>query len=140
MEDQSQAGRTKTILIVDDEPIVLKICAMVLRRHGFELVLAGNGMEGLATYRQRHREICLVISDITMPVMDGIEMTRRLFEVYSHPNVILMSGANLCDLIPDEVRKLCAVIAKPFTPARLMEAVNRCLKYHEEHSADAALG
>ena len=121
--------QTKTVLIVDDEPIVQKICETVLRKHGFEPILATNGAEGLETYRARYQEICLVLSDISMPHMNGIEMTRKMFEVHCHANVILMSGANLVDLIPDDIAKLCSMIAKPFTPGRLIEAVKKCLKY-----------
>ena len=137
VESASTHAHTKTILIVDDEPIVQQICATVLRKHGFDPVITVNGTEGLETYRERYQEICLVLSDISMPLMDGIEMTRKMFEVYSHANVILMSGANLSDLIPYEVKKLCSVIEKPFTPARLMEAVEKCLKYDEQRYAAA---
>jgi DNA-binding NtrC family response regulator len=138
MENASRHAQTKTILIVDDEPIVQQICATVLRKQGFDPVIAVNGTEGLEAYRERYQEICLVLSDISMPLMDGIEMTRKMFEVYSHANVILMSGANLSDLIPDEVKKLCSVIEKPFSPARLMEAVEKCLKYDKERSSAEA--
>ena len=138
VDNASKHAQTKTILIVDDEPIVQNVCATVLRKHGFDLVLAMNGTEGLETYPERYQEICLILSDISMPLMDGIEMTRKMFEVHSHANVILMSGANLCDLIPDEVKKLCSVLEKPFTPERLMEVVEKCLKYDEERYAATA--
>jgi DNA-binding NtrC family response regulator len=104
------------ILIVDDEPVVREVCKVILRSDGFEPLLAINGREGLETYQQRHQEICLVLSDIKMPVMNGIEMVREIFEVDAHANVILMSGANLDELVPDQVRRLCSVINKPFTP------------------------
>src|ERR1035441_10062218 len=47
-----------------------------------------------------------------LPQMGGIEMVQLLFETHSHPNVITMSGHNLSDLIPEEVKKLCSVIEK----------------------------
>ena len=130
----------KLILIVDDEPIVQQVCSAVLRSHGFEPVVEENGTRGLDTYRERHQEICLVLSDVAMPFMGGIEMTRKMFEIYSHANVILMSGANLSDIIPDDLRRLCSVIEKPFTPARLIEAVRKCLNYDAAHHAEAATG
>ena len=129
---------SKKILIVDDEPVVQSICAAVLRSHGFDPILASNGVEGLETYRERHQEICLVLSDISMPLMGGIDMSRKLFDVHSQANVILMSGANLSDLIPDDIRRLCSVLEKPFTPARLIEAVRKCLKYDAEHHPSAS--
>ena len=113
------------ILIVEDEPTVLNICVAVLRHNGFDPIVAVNGIEGLETYRERHEEICLVISDISMPLMGGIEMVRNIFEVDSHSNIILMSGYNFCDVVPDDLKRLCSVIGKPFTAGRLIEAVRK---------------
>jgi two-component system, cell cycle sensor histidine kinase and response regulator CckA len=130
-------SKTK-ILVVEDEPIVRKICEAVLRNRGFDPIMTTNGIEGLAAYTERHEEICLVLSDVTMPHMGGIEMVRKIFEIHSHPNVIMMSGYNLSDLIPDDVRRLCSVIEKPFTSQRLVEAIKKCLKYEEQNHPPAA--
>jgi two-component system, cell cycle sensor histidine kinase and response regulator CckA len=121
------------ILIVEDEQGIRDLCELVLRKNSFDPIIKANGLDGLAAYRDRHEEICLVLSDISMPHMGGIEMVRKIFEMHAHANVIMMSGSNLPDLIPDEVRRLCSVIEKPFTPARLIEAVNKCLDYDKEH-------
>ncbi len=129
---------SKLVLIVDDEPIIQKLCATILRIHGFASITEGNGVDGLNTYRERHREICWVLSDVSMPIMDGVQMVRKVFDVSSRANVILMSGANLGDLISDDVRRLCSVIQKPFGPAQLIEAVDKCLKYDSERYANAA--
>ena len=123
----------KKILIVDDEPSIRDLCVAVLRTRGFDAILASNGREGLEAYAERHEQICLVLSDIAMPDMDGIEMTRQVFELHTHANVILMSGAHLCDLIPDELRRLCSVLEKPFTGGRLIECVEKCLQYDHNH-------
>ena len=121
------------ILIVEDEPMVRDLCEKVLRYQGFDIIVATNGTEGLEAYRERHGEIGLVLSDISMPLMDGVSMVRQIFVMHSHANVILMSGYQLCELIPDDIRKLCSVLEKPFTPKRLIEAVKKCLKYDSEH-------
>jgi len=120
--------RKSKILVVEDEPTVQKVCSMVLRNHGFEPIIAENGLDGLNTYRERHAEICLTLADVSMPVLGGIEMVRCLFEMHSHVNVILMTGYSAIELIPDEVRRLCSVLQKPFTPQLLIEAVKRCLQ------------
>jgi DNA-binding NtrC family response regulator len=126
------------ILIVDDEPVVRNMCAAILRNRNFDPIVTTNGVEGLAAYREKHEEICLVISDIMMPFMGGIEMVRKLFEMRSDANVILMSGANLNELVPKELEKVCAVLQKPFSPGHLLEAVNKCLKYDAEHHPEHA--
>jgi DNA-binding NtrC family response regulator len=128
----------RKILVVEDEPTVQKVCSMVLRNHGFEPIIAENGLDGLNTYRERHAEICLTLADVSMPVLGGIEMVRCLFEMHSHVNVILMTGYSAAELIPDEVRRLCSVLQKPFTPQYLIEAVNKCLQYDKDHQSSAS--
>jgi DNA-binding NtrC family response regulator len=113
--------------------MVQRLCAVILRSRGFEPIVEDNGTDGLETYRERHQEICLVLSDVSMPFMDGVEMARKMFEVSSRANVILMSGAHLGEIVPDDIRRLCSVIEKPFTPAQLVDAVRKCLNYDSEH-------
>src|SRR5579872_5060925 len=65
------------ILIVDDEPTVRNMCAAVLRNRSFDPIVTANGLEGLAAFLEAQEDICLVISDVKMPFMDGIEMVKR---------------------------------------------------------------
>ena len=125
------------ILIVDDEPIVRSVCATALRHSRFEPIITANGLEGLAAYTEQRAEICLVLCDVKMPIMDGIQLARQLFESYSHANIILMSGANLADVIPQDIEKLCAVVEKPFATSTLIEAVKKCLKYEDDKRSAA---
>lgn len=124
------------VLVVDDEPVVRNLCETILRNHKFKTIAATNGLEGLKAYREHHQDICLVLSDVLMPMMSGIEMTQKLLEVDAHPNIILMSGANLHNLVPHELKKLCSVLQKPFTASVLLDAVNRCLQYEEKRHPD----
>ena len=119
--------------------MVRNLCETVLRNRSFDPLVATNGLEGLELYRERHHEIALVLSDVLMPFMSGIEMTRKIFEIHCHANIILMSGADLHRLIPDEMHRLCSVLQKPFTPGILLDAVKRCLEYEAiHHPAGAA--
>lgn len=124
--------KPQKILLVDDDSMVRSLCKTVLASNGFNVVTAANGEEGLAVYREHYKDICLVLSDVTMPVMDGIEMIRSMFELHSHSNVILMSG-NFTNVDTEQVTRLCSMLPKPFTPAQLMKAVQHCLKYQREH-------
>jgi len=130
--------RKTKVLVVEDEPTVQNVCSMILRKHGFEPIIADNGRSGLEVYRERHDEICLTLADVSMPVMNGIAMVRGLFEIHSQANVILMTGYSAAEIIPDEVRRLCSVIQKPFTPQGLMEAVKKCLQYDDDHHSSAS--
>lgn len=133
-----QCAQGKKVLIVEDEETIRRVCGAMLRQHGFEYILATNGAEGLAAYRERRDEICLVLSDVSMPVMSGLEMVRNILEIHSHPNVILMSGYYIATVVPKDLKKLCSVIQKPFTALGLVASVRECLKYDEDQMAKTA--
>ena len=103
------------------------LCVEVLQSHGFNSIVASNGREGIHLYRTRHEEISLVLSDIAMPIMSGIEMVQNIFRMHSRARVILMSSFAADHMVNDTVKRACSVIEKPFTPDRLVEAVTQCL-------------
>lgn len=116
----------KTILLVEDDPSVREICQDLLQSHGFEAILATNGMEGLNTYHERAAEIDLILSDIAMPIMDGLQMVQHIFKT-AHPKVIIMSSHHPAVLPPADTLGLCTFLIKPFAPLTLLEAVEKCL-------------
>jgi DNA-binding NtrC family response regulator len=113
------------ILVVDDERVVRNLCAAVLRSNGFDPIIAANGIEGLAIYREREQEIGLIIADAVMPQMSGFEMVLGILELDAQANFIVMSGYNLREIIPGDLSGSCAWMAKPFTRARLIEEVKK---------------
>jgi DNA-binding NtrC family response regulator len=117
---------------VDDEPTVRFVCGAVVRQIGYSPILAIDGEHGLTIFGQQPHEIDLVLADVSMPKLDGIEMVRKMFEIKPHSNVILMTGYTPELIIPDNVLKLCAALAKPFTVQQLTEAIRKCLE-HEKH-------
>ena len=66
----------KLILIVEDEHPIVKALEIKLRKGGFDVIKAGNGQEGLDASLSKHPD--LILLDILMPVMDGLEMLRKL--------------------------------------------------------------
>jgi two-component system, cell cycle sensor histidine kinase and response regulator CckA len=124
----------KVILIVEDEPFVRSVCSRSVENYGFRPILAENGHEGLQIYTEQHPDIALVLTDVSMPVMDGIEMVHQMFAIQPHSNVILMTGHNAEKVIPENLRKICAILQKPFTSKRLLEAINNSLKYEDQQS------
>jgi two-component system cell cycle sensor histidine kinase/response regulator CckA len=61
-------------------------------RAGLRAVVAENGIAGLETFIDLRDEICLVLADIIMPVMSGIEMAEKLLQIDKHVKIVLMSG------------------------------------------------
>ena len=118
----------KKILVVEDQAVMRHLCVDVLQRHGFDAIVATNGREGIQLYRERHEEISLVLSDIVMPLMNGIEMVQNILDMHSQAKVILMSSFTVAHIITGTLKRVCTVIEKPFTSDQLVEAVTRCLQ------------
>jgi two-component system response regulator (stage 0 sporulation protein F) len=118
-----------TILIIDDEESVRALLRSVLEAAGYEVTEAANGRQGLELYRQRPTD--LVITDILMPVMNGLDMLLDLTREFLHAKVIAISGAGGEQNVLDVAKLLGArqTLQKPFSMPRLLDAV----RYELEH-------
>ena len=116
---------TARILIVDDEPAVRRFAARVLLEEGFLVVEAADGAEALALVRTLAVDV--VVSDVVMPRLNGVELLHAL--AVSHPQlpVILMSGYAMARLEGMGIAAPCGMLPKPFPAQRLVEEVRRCL-------------
>ena len=121
-------GRRRTILLVEDEEKVRKLTVLMLERHGFRVLEAGNGYEALEICRAEDGAIDLVLSDIVMPQMSGDRLAAVLCELYPSLKVLFMSGysehavVNQALLAPD-----VQFVSKPFTASSLLNKVNQAL-------------
>ena len=111
------------VLVAEDEPSVLGLVSMVLKSAGHEVMAAANGVEAVALYRSYPNQIDLVLTDMKMPVMGGKDVIRLVRQTRPSAKIICMSGYTE-DAIPDGV----SFLPKPFTPAKLLEAVGEHLK------------
>lgn len=112
------------VLIVDDEPDVLDLVTSQFDRFGFVVRSARDGAEALAVVEATPGDIDVVVSDIAMPAMSGLELAARLRGRPAAPAVVLCSGY-LTDADEREARALdvAAVIAKPYSIAELARQV-----------------
>jgi CheY-like chemotaxis protein len=116
------------ILLVDDEPAVRRVATLILTRHGYEVLVASDGVHALEIYRERQREIALVILDVTMPRMGGLACYEQLIQINPNVNVILSSGYSLEDLGPRfPIRPGVRFVQKPYRIEELLEAVRSLL-------------
>ena len=124
----SRIGRGRTILVVDDEPAVLEAIRRALRGAGYAVVTAADGRHALRIIFDSASTPALVLADIEMPEMTGVELAARLAAARPGLPVILMSGsrpsANAAEAHPDVIR---AVILKPFAIQDLVAVVDRVL-------------
>jgi DNA-binding response OmpR family regulator len=132
---------TERILVVDDEPEVVSMLALALKRAGFEseTVLSGEA----ALQRALVAPPAAVVLDIMMPGLDGYEVARRLRaqpETATIPIIVLTARA----LVPDQIRAMQAgathYMAKPILPSTLIEKLRQLLAARASYSETLANG
>ena len=116
-------ANVKTILVVDDEEAVVEFVASLLEDSGYRILRAYDGLGALEIARAEHPD--LVITDIMMPIMNGLELCRQLHAspATRHIPVVLMTAGRLQHEECPEARTL----AKPFDLAELEDAVSCAL-------------
>ncbi|MBN2716039.1 MAG: response regulator [Deltaproteobacteria bacterium] len=124
----SSHPRKGSILLVDDEQIIRNAAGRLLTKLGHDVIMADNGVRGLEIFKARKNEISLVLLDIIMPEMDGIDTYERLIELQPTVNVVLISGYSK----DERVEKLLAsgavqFVQKPFDVDTLASAIRRAL-------------
>ena len=104
-----------TILLVDDEEMVLDVCKRVLQRIGFEVLEARNGKEAVEVYQDNLNRIRLIILDMIMPEMGGGEAFDKLKKINPDIKVLLSSGFSLDSKAAEILKRGCdGFIQKPF--------------------------
>ncbi|HLK68445.1 MAG TPA: response regulator [Bryobacteraceae bacterium] len=125
------------VLCVDDEPIVLRSCSIAIATAGFRPVVAENGAAGLETFLQLREEICLVLSDIIMPAVNGIVMVESILEIAPETKILLMSGYS-DEVIEQQGRQRFPFIRKPFIFAVLMKKIRSIIDPVSDSTAAGA--
>jgi two-component system, cell cycle sensor histidine kinase and response regulator CckA len=119
---------TETVLLVEDEPIVRTLTARILLEHGYEVLEAERGDEALELAADPANEIDLVVSDIVMPGMNGLELGERLRR--AHPGLRFVFVSGYADSAFGGASSLpadAAFVEKPFTPPVLLRRVREAL-------------
>lgn len=118
----------KTVLVVDDDPMMLEVLSRVLQRENFALIVAGSGPEALERLQQHGGHLDLLITDFLMPGMDGRELADRVRLRFPGVRVLYQTGFS--DMLFENVVELeegAAFLEKPFTARGLREAARLVL-------------
>ena len=117
-------GNGETVLVVDDEPSIVTITRQTLESFGYQMLTAQNGAEAIATYVQDREKIDVILTDLSMPVMDGHATIYALLKINPKAKIIAMSGMD---------ESLTAIMAanvgikhfmpKPYTAATLLKTL-----------------
>jgi CheY-like chemotaxis protein len=110
--------------VIDDEEIVRRTARATLERFGYSVLEAENGELGVSLFRERSRDIAVVLLDMTMPVMSGEEAFRHLRSIRQDVKVILSSGYNEVEAVRRFTGKgLAGFLQKPYTGTKLAEKI-----------------
>ena len=118
-------------LVVDDEPRVRTYLCIVLQSGGFETVEAGNGIQAIERLRSTIQKVDLIVSDISMPVMDGHALASAVRAEFPGTPIILITG-----YIPNPTMDI-VILQKPFLPAVLLDAASGALARSRAAAAPA---
>jgi PAS domain S-box-containing protein len=113
------------VLVVDDEVPVRSATRMMLARHGYSVLTAGDGEEALASYFKNKDAVRVVMCDVMMPVMGGLPLVRALRAAAPQLILIAMSGLN-DQAVHDSLKAagVNAVLSKPFTRNELLKCIH----------------
>ncbi len=118
-----------TILVVDDEALVLNVARRVLERAGYRVLTAADGREGLEVFERHARDISLVLLDLTMPRMSGDQAVREMRRVKRDVRVLLTSGYNEREATGEIAGPhLAGYIQKPYVAAALLNKVREVME------------
>jgi two-component system cell cycle sensor histidine kinase/response regulator CckA len=120
-------GNGELILIVDDEAAIRDISKVILEEHGYTVVTAEDGAEGVAAYAQHRDRIRLIISDMDMPVMNGAAMMRSIGKINPDVRVIASSGLAAAPASGAIQAKRVFRLPKPYTAMQLLQTVRHMI-------------
>ncbi len=127
VETRSQRG-SEPVLVVEDEEAICNFILSILRRNGYDATGARSGAEAIAILSSRPGSFRLVLADVVMPRMSGIELGRWLAETDRSVKVLYMTGYSKHALVQAESPGgALEILHKPFTPEQLLRKIRDVL-------------
>jgi two-component system NtrC family sensor kinase len=118
-----------TVLVVDDSPLICKTVCQVIEPSGYTVLAATGGKEALQILADQGERVDVVITDVIMPAIDGVELMGKIHELHPDLPVILMTAYSNIDIVITAIKKRAFdLILKPVDAALLQQAVERALK------------
>jgi DNA-binding response OmpR family regulator len=119
-------SETKSILVIDDDPHMLKLMEITLKREGYDVVLAIDGVVGISLLKETKPD--LILLDIMMPKPDGFEVLERIRRESNVPVIMLTAIQEVDSVIKSLGLGADDYVRKPFRPAELIARVRTKLK------------
>jgi CheY-like chemotaxis protein len=127
VEEGSAPASAPTILLVDDVQRVRRVVREMLALDGYEVIEAGSAREALEIAARGHERIDLLLTDVVMPDMGGLELAERIRALCPDLRLLFMSGYTDAPLVRDGLSEGPAFIAKPFSATALARKLREVL-------------
>ena len=121
-------GKDELVLVVDDEESILRVSKMILESNGYKVVTASDGPEAVAVFAQGINSISAVVTDIALPIMDGIALSRSLKKL--KPSVAIIASTGQSEHVhAEELQKLGVtnLLTKPYDKRKLLETLHQTI-------------
>ncbi|MBU1398315.1 MAG: PAS domain S-box protein [Proteobacteria bacterium] len=129
VQEQLSPGGTETVLVVEDEKMLLELAVTILEEQGYNVLSAESPEEAMTIAREYNNPIHLLVTDVVMPGMNGWELKEALAPLYPEIKTIFMSGYT-ADIIAHKgiIEKGTAFLQKPFTISVLTEKIRQVIE------------
>ncbi|WP_395735315.1 PAS domain S-box protein [Prosthecobacter sp.] len=128
-EAQLPRGSGQLVLVVDDEVTVRQIIRQTLEAFGYRVLLAADGVEASTVFTARQGEIDVVLTDMMMPVMDGLATIQVLMRMNPHVRIIAASGLSVKDMVAKATAAgVKHFIPKPYSAETLLKTLDQVLR------------
>ena len=124
-------GQGEVILVVDDEAAIRQITKHTLESFGYNVITAADGTEALAVFAQQQEKIEVVITDMSMPYLDGPATIRALRRLSPHIKIIAVSGLTENKKALEADMKVSEFLIKPFKAEELLESLAKILRLEQ---------
>jgi len=119
-------GNGQTVLVIDDEPLILEFMADLLGQQGYRVLTAESGEKGIDLFREKKNRVAVVLSDKDMPLMDGEKVYQALKSISPNVKFILLTGL----ILGEEKKRLIKtgmldILHKPVEPKDLLSAIEK---------------
>jgi two-component system cell cycle sensor histidine kinase/response regulator CckA len=137
MPSELLKGSGELVLVVDDEPGILRITQMILEKHNYRVLTANDGPEALALIAQQKDPIKVVLTDISMPYMDGVALVRVIKKMKPEMSFIASTGQEEETHVSElQSLNVTNVLTKPYDTERLLKTLRDTLMQHSDGQAN----
>ncbi len=126
----------RRIIVVDDEDAVASLISIILTNLGYETVIFANGKDAVDDYSKNYEDVYMVIADLSMPGMSGVDLVKNILKINSNEVIIIVTG-----LIKDNIQhqfpsNSVRVLQKPFSLHELRDMVDLAIEIKKDFNKE----